>query len=174
MQKLCALFLICCVTACGGIDLAPEVPQGFNLTGEWVLDPERSDATPDFRDGLHGPKKPQSRREVIRMALGSALSFIVHDFQILSANRLEIEQGARSMGIMHVPGVYRDITWGERERGLWTVHAGWELDDLLLISEANDMRVTERLALKGDRLTVTIQVQADDGENTFTRVFNRL
>ena len=87
------------------------------------------------------------RDEIQRISRGSGLVFIAQDFQVLKAKRLKIEQGSDFMGVQHWPGVYRDVTWGQRERGLWRVYAGWERNDLLIQSKTKDMGVLERYQL---------------------------
>ncbi len=176
MNKLALLSLLGLLTACSSVELNEVNPEGVNLSGEWVLDFADSDAAPDLREGLHGSKKrprhTDRRAQILEIAKGSALAFIVHDFQVLRADKIEIEQNRNSMGIQYHPGVYRDLTWGERQRGLWEVYAGWEETDLVIISKANDMLVTERLGRKGNRLWVVVTVDADGEERSFTRVFN--
>ena len=113
------------------------------------------------------------QRTEILGAAGSGFAFIVHDYQVLSADKLTIEQNHDSMGIAHEPGVYRDVSWGERQRGLWEVYAGWEDRHLLIISKAPDMLVTERYMVKGNRLDVAVKIQADDAERVLRRVYNR-
>lgn len=176
MNKLLVLSLLGLLTACSNVELNEINPVGVNLSGEWVLDFTDSDAAPDLREGLHGSKKrprhTEHRTQALEMANGSALAFIVHDFQILRADKIEIEQNRDSMGIQYHPGVYRDLTWGERQRGLWEVYAGWEDTDLVIISKANDMLVTERLSRIDNRLWVVVTVDADGDERSFSRVFN--
>ena len=167
------------LTSCGGIELNEQNPANVRLTGTWQLNTAASDATPDLKDGLRlakGRKRNPSaiRIREIRGALGSGLAFIVHDFQVLSANRLEIELNHDSMGIQYEPGVYRDVSWGQRDRNLWEVYAGWEGNELVVISTANDMRVVERHARRGDELHVSILIKADKEERTLKRVFTRI
>jgi hypothetical protein len=93
---------------------------------------------------------------------------------VLKAKRLKIEQGSDSMGVQHWPGVYRDVTWGQRERGLWKVYAGWELNDLLIQSTSKDMRVLERYRQETkDQLRVQISINADGETIELQRVFRR-
>ena len=114
------------------------------------------------------------REELKRIGRGSGLAFIAHDFQVLKAKRLKIEQGSDSMGVQHWPGVYRDVTWGQRERGLWEVYAGWELNDLLIQSSSKDMRVLERYRQENkDQLRVQISINADGETIELQRVFRR-
>ncbi len=126
------------VAGCTNIELDETNPANPRLSGTWVLDVDHSDVAPHLRDGL-SERNRSSRPSVIRQreirgAVGSGLAFIVHDFQVLTAQRLEMELNHDSMGIRYHPGVYRDVSWGERERGLWEVYAGWELGELVIIS----------------------------------------
>ena len=144
-----ALSLVLLLAGCGGIQLDEVNPQGVDLTGTWVLDKSASDATPDFKEGLRDRRQRRrndqvaERRRDVLAAAGSGFAFITHDFQVLTAETLTIEQNNDSMGIAHAPGVYRDISWGERQRGLWEVYAGWEVTDLVIISKAPDLSVQE-------------------------------
>ncbi|MEM9622063.1 MAG: hypothetical protein AAF993_10470 [Pseudomonadota bacterium] len=167
------------VSGCSSIELEEVNPIGVDLSGAWQLDMGASDEVPDLRN--HRSKSDQRRvQRAGRRGIpadfvlggGSGLSFIRQDFQVLSAKRLEIEQNRDSMGVRHRPGVYRDISWGERQRGLWEVRAGWEGRELVVISEASDLRVFERYARDDDRLEVNITVTADDEDFEFLRVFN--
>jgi hypothetical protein len=78
------------------------------------------------------------------------------------------------MGVQHWPGVYRDVTWGQRERGLWRVYAGWERNDLLIQSTTKDMRVLERYQLiNNTQLRVQITVRADGQTKELQRLYRR-
>jgi hypothetical protein len=175
------IFLIAIsVAGCSGIELSEDNPRGVDLTGAWVLDFADSDETPKFKEGLGGRKRGRrtndqvgKQRNDILGALGSGFAFIVHDFQILSADKLNVEQNHDSMGISHEPGVYRDVSWGERQRGLWEVYAGWEENDLVILSKAPDMSVIERYVVVRDRLSVELTIEADDEERTVRRLYNR-
>ncbi len=176
--QLIAATAVLLLNGCGGIELNEQNPANIRLTGDWVLDASASDSTPDLKNGLK-PRRTRSRDQTairqreIRGALGSGFAFIVHDFQILSAKRIEIELNHDSMGIQYEPGVYRDVSWGQRDRSLWSVYAGWEEDELVIISPANDMRVVERHARRGNELHVSISIKADKEERTLNRVFTR-
>ena len=163
---------------CSGIDLSPINPSGIDFSGEWVIDFGDSDEVPDLRN--HRPQQsrrsvnPSVRREAMRIGDGSGFAFIAQDFQVLRADKLQIEQGRGSMGIRYSPGVYRDVTWGERQRGLWEVNAGWEEDNLVIVSEANDLKVVERfLQADSGQLVVQVSIEADGEEMAFNRTFNR-
>ena len=162
--------------ACGGLNLETTPSQPTNLSGLWQLDVGASDSSEGLKNRpSRGLGRNQSvREEIQRISRGSGLAFIAQDFQVLKAKRLKIEQGSDSMGVQHWPGVYRDVTWGERERGLWTVYAGWEQNDLLIQSTTKDMRVLERYQLiNNGQLRVLISVKADGETKELQRVFRR-
>ena len=169
------------ITGCSSIELDETNPTGVNLNGTWRLDAGASDATPDLKHGFTGAKRKRARtardelREDIRTAAGSAFAFIVHDFEVLKADELQIEQHHDSMGIRCTPGVYRDVSWGERNRGLWEVYAGWEEQQMVIISRADGMRVSERHSLieGGRALNVAIAITADGEEKNFKRIYRR-
>ena len=164
------------MAGCGGLNLESKPARPTNLSGTWQLDTAASDSA----DGLKGrPSRRLERNETVRdeiqrISRGSGLEFIAQDFQVLKAKRLKIEQGSDSMGVQHWPGVYRDVTWGQRERGLWRVYAGWERNDLLIQSTTNDMRVLERYQLISDtQLRVQITVRADGQTKELQRLYRR-
>ncbi|XOV82912.1 MAG: hypothetical protein ACFHXK_18900 [bacterium] len=170
--------LVSVCMGCTGLDLDTVNPPGVNLSGQWLVDFSDSDLVPNLRNRPAG--KPSRRvqgsvnREALRVADGSALAFIAHDFQVLRADKLTIEQNRDSMGLDYQPGVYRDVTWGERQRGLWEVRAGWEDQQLVIVSSARNMRVVERLTLTNpDLLQVQVSIDADGEQLEFLRVFNR-
>jgi hypothetical protein len=162
--------------ACGGLSLEPTPSQPTNLSGLWQLDVGASDSSEGLKNRpSRGLGRNQSvREEIQRISRGSGLAFIAQDFQVLKAKRLKIEQGSDSMGVQHWPGVYRDVTWGQRERGLWTVYAGWEQNDLLIQSTTKDMRVLERYQLiNNGQLRVLITVKADGETKELQRLYRR-
>jgi hypothetical protein len=106
--------------------------------------------------------------------VGSGLAFVVQGFQIINANQIVIEQSRDSMGVKHLPGTYRDVTWGDRERDIWRVQAGWQEMDLVIFSTAKGLRVLERYRLVGpNRLKLDLEVQADGVKRQLTRFFDR-
>ena len=182
MLRVCLLGISFGLVACTGIELQETNPRGQILSGEWLIDFGDSDAVPDLRQRkikvqrrLPNPTQREGRRRGAEgFGLGSDLAFIVHDFQVLRADKMVIEQNKDSMGIRYEPGVYRDVSWGERERGLWEVYAGWDEYDMVIMSQANDLRVAERFELKDNRLQVLVTVYADGEESKYRRVFNRV
>ncbi|MEM8766189.1 MAG: hypothetical protein AAGE43_01995 [Pseudomonadota bacterium] len=142
------------LTGCGGVPLAPTAPSGFDLSGVWVIDEETT----------LGPGEGRSLRS----------GFMIQDFPLLAARQMRIEQDARSMGIEYERGSYRDVSWGERRRGIWEVRAGWHEGVLHIYSEAPDTSASELWSLSenGDRLEINIEVRSNR-EQSFRRVFRR-
>ena len=179
MTRLAMLGLLGLVMlGCSGIELSPVNSSGVDLSGEWLIYFGESDQVPDLRN--RAPRKakrrlnPTVRDEALRIGDGSGLAFVTHDFQVLHADKLQIEQNRDSMGIRYFPGVYRDVTWGQRQRGLWDVYAGWQEQELVVISEAKDLKVSERFArVAADILVVNVSVEADGEQMDFKRTFRR-
>ncbi len=163
------------LAGCAGVDLATVNPPGVNLSGTWLVDFSASDPLPNLQPGSRSTdRKPVSPgREAMRMLNGSGLAFIAHDFHVVKADKIIIEQNPDSMGIRYQPGVYRDVSWGEKQRGLWDVHAGWEDNTLVIISTAKNLRVEERLRREGRQLMVDILMEADGEKVALRRIFKR-
>ncbi len=106
---------------------------------------------------------------------GAVFAFVKQDFPVLEAHHMVIEQNRDSMGINYEPGTYRDVTWGERERGLWRIFAGWDEQGALAIhSRSSDIRAVERFSLRDDgRLQVQVDIDGDDRDFSLVRVFER-
>ena len=152
-------FSVCCLlllAACNITPLDSAPPPGFDLTGKWLLEGDLSDVE-------------RTRESSLRSG------FVTQDYPLLIARKLSIEQDVRSMGINFEGGSYRDVTWGERERGIWMVRAGWVEGDLHIYSDASDTSAVEvyRLVDNGQRLLINIEVEAGSGSQTFNRVFVR-
>ena len=185
-RPLAALFVLFTLATggCGGIELSEVNSGGVVFSGEWLIDRENSDASPNFRRAarsgeLSGDFEPPRREDGrisrrFRTGTGSGISFVAHDFQILNAEKMVIEQSSDSMGVRYTPGVYRDISWGERQRGLWKAYAGWEGEQVVVLSNAPDLKVLERFTLlSANRLLVQVEVDADGENYTVSRYFNR-
>ncbi len=155
--------------ACTSVDT--NVPRSFDLTGEWVLDAEASDPSPDV-DLI----RRREDRDVVRGRQADAAAsatFAVQDFPFLTATRLVIEQDEKSMGIRYDGVVYRDITWGERMRDLWKVRAGWADSGLVIRSKRGRTQGKEELALASGRLRVTISIDTAGQDIRTVRVYER-
>jgi hypothetical protein len=159
-----ALMLLLC--ACGGPNLSPTTPSGFNLQGEWELVVDRSERDLEGDDYIR--MRTGDRRELARGGMG-------RDFPVIRAQGMIIEQNADSMGIRYSTGDYRDVSWGRRELGMWKVNAGWIDDRLYIISEAHDAKGTEIMMLSEDGNTLRIDVEIDAGDDyQLDRVFRRV
>lgn len=162
---------------CSNLDLASKPTTAVPLSGVWLVDNSASDdATsamrPDARFG--GKRRLSTRSEIERIRRGSGLAIVADGFQVLEASRLEIEVDGDSMGVQHLPGIYRDVSWGFKDRGIWQVQAGWEDDVLVIASQTRGIKVVERYQLLGNnRLVVTLDIQADGNERFILRAFKR-
>ncbi len=95
----------------------------------------------------------------------------------MHAKRMTIEQSGDSMGIDYDRGRYRDLSWGERERGLWTINTGWnEAGELVSRWRADDAVAVEtfQLAGSGKRLTVLLDVTTGSDRINLRRVYEKL
>lgn len=159
------------LAACAPLDT--RVPAGFDLTGEWLLDESASDAPLDL-DAI----RSREDRNVVRgrqTNAAASAAFVVQDFPVLGAKRLSIEQSADSLGIRYDDGIYRDISWGLRERDFWTVRAGWEEGALVVYSSRGEVKGVEtlRLGSGGRRLDVEVRVDTAAEDVRGVRVFRR-
>lgn len=181
MRLRLAIWTLAWLTSLAACSSTPTLsgvnPPGLDLSGSWVIDFSESGTVADLgapRIAGTSPGRGMNRRQALRIAKGSDLEFISVDFQVLKADKLDIELSKDSMGIRYSPGVYRDISWGERQRGLWEVNAGWEERDLVIISKAGSLRVVETLRRPSpNRLTVQVNIEIDGGEKQIVRVYNR-
>ena len=146
--------------ACAGLQLEQRPPEGFDLTGTWRLVEDASDTPPTHRR---------------LRARGGMLAFVTQDFPVLRATEMRIQQSPDSMGIRYDGRHYRDVSWGERRRGLWEVRAGWHEGDLYILSDAADADAREilRLSDEGRRLDVDVRVESGGEDVELTRVFRR-
>ena len=172
---IAALGLAACSS---GPQLSTVNPAGLDFSGTWLIDFSESNTVADLGDPRRPGTRPgqrMTRKDAVRIATGSDLEYISNDFQVLRADKLDIELSKDSMGVRYHPGVYRDISWGERQRGLWEVNAGWEDNRLVIISEAGRrLRVVETMSRSGpNQLIVHVAIKIDDGEREVVRVFNR-
>lgn len=166
------------LAACSTPRLSPEVRSGFDISGSWTLDPSRSDVAPDSarlvdqmdRDLIRGARSSTLRN---RIGDGTIFAFIGQDFPVLLAERLTIEQSRESLGIRYEPGTYRDVSFGEKERGLWTISAGWDdRGSFVIFSDSDDIRATEaHTLLDASTLRIRLSVRADGGDLDLVRTF---
>jgi len=163
------------VLGCSGVPLNESPPPRYDLGGQWVLNAVLSDAPPNTRQIMS-----RADRDFIEGRIGpptgGALAFVTQDFPVLEAKSMVIEQNADSMGIRYDTGVYRDVSWGERKRGLWKVSAGWFEGNLVIRSNAADTkgRETYRLSRDGRTLAVLVETNSDGEKLIAERVFERV
>ena len=177
-QWLWILIALASVAGCGGLRLDSAPSRDVPLSGTWLVDSAVSD---DVGSAMRPDAKFSDRRrqmstaaEIRRIRRGSGLAYVAHDFQVLDAKRMRIELGSDSMGIQHFPGIYRDVSWGTRDRGIWTVQAGWDDDVLVVASKTRGISVLERYQLQGpDRLVVSMDIEADGNVRSINRSFRR-
>ena len=169
-----------CVLACIGLALVAcqyqhaDPPSDFDLGGTWVLNELESDTAPD-PDEIRRREDIDVLRGRQRDARASS-AFVVHDFPVVGAARMVIEQDEYSMGIEYDSGAaYRDVTWGERTRNYWTVRAGWRNDALVIESRRDVISGTETMRLEegGRQLRVEVFVKTGGRDVRAVRVFDR-
>ena len=160
---------------CGGIPLDAHAPAGFDLGGQWVLNAAESDPPPDIRSIQDRADRAFAQGRAGRDR-GGVFSFVAQDFPVLKSKSMIIEQNRDSMGIRYDTGAYRDVSWGERKRGLWKVSAGWFEGDLVILSKAADARAHEtiRLARDGQSLEVLVEVESEGQTLAARRTFERV
>ena len=163
-RVLLALAGFALLSACGQIPLEENAPARFDLSGHWV----QADRPSGGRNQASAGNNSERRTS------GMTSGFIAQDFPLLVAREMRIEQDDRSMGIEYARGGYRDVTWGERRRGVWEVRAGWNEGALHIYSEASDVSAAEiwRLSADGQRLDISISVRGNRDQE-FQRVFRR-
>lgn len=165
-MRAAALTTVLLLCACASTTPTSPPPPGFDLSGEWRLVGDESEPPP--RQGGFG----DTRRSALRALARGGIS---RDFPVVAAKTMRIEQNADSMGIRYDNGEYRDISWGERERGMWTVKAGWEDGSLHIVSKAHDSEAHEKMMLAADGRSLTVDVDISAGGNfSVTRVFERV
>lgn len=174
-----ALVLGLLLVGCTSLDLAKTPSEPVALSGTWQVDMGSSDDVdsamePDARLS-DSRKRLSTRSEIDRIRRGSGLAFVADAFQVLEAKRMVIEAGDDSMGVQHQPGVYRDVSWGQRERGIWRVQAGWDENTLVVVSQTRGIKVVERYQLENqNRLMVSLDIRADGNERSIQRAFRRV
>lgn len=169
------------LSGCRAQPLDSSPPARFDLSGRWVLLADLSDLAPNGRRLSNTPVAPrpesrQQRSQRSRRDRGG-LAFVAHDFPVMNAQRMTIEQNLDSMGIDYDRGRYRDVSWGERDRGLWRVVTGWtDSGDLVSRWRADDAKAQEtyQLSADGQRLTVLLAVETGSDNLNLRRVYSKL
>ena len=79
------------------------------------------------------------------------------------------------MGIEYDGANYKDVSWGERKRGILTVEAGWDNADLVVKTTGGRKPIKETYSLSedGSRLRVILEIDGGKDNNTYTRVYDK-
>mgnify|MGYP001824641377 CR=1 FL=1 len=164
-RTLLTVAALALLPACGQIPLEASAPERFDLSGHWVQTDRPPAGSSDQGRGEGGSRRSSN---------GVTSAFMAQDFPLLVAQEMRIEQDDRSMGIEYTRGSYRDVTWGERRRGVWEVRAGWNEGALHIYSSAADVSAAEiwQLSADGQRLDIQISVKGNR-EQEFRRSFRR-
>ncbi len=175
LQRRIGPLVLILVAACSSAPVLVEPPQRFDIDGQWALNTELSDPPPNSREILARADQEFVAGRV-GVPQGGALAFVTQDFPVLEARSMHIEQDDDSMGIRYDNGLYRDVSWGKRKRGLWDVSAGWFEGNLVIVSKTSDASGRETLSLSANGQTLKILVEANsDGEKLIAfRVFERV
>ncbi len=164
-----------CFLGCSSLVLEERTPSQTKFAGYWILNTTLSET---LESNYKKEREDSSVRilseEIMRPNVADPFVFISHDFHVLDATKISVELGIDSTGLDYDPGVYRDVTFGRRRKGLWNVYSGWEGEDFLIVSKADGLNVVERFAmLNSDRMRVIVDIRVEKEERRVVRVFDR-
>ena len=183
------------VGGCSAIDLDQQPPQGFDLSGTWQLNSVLSDPPSSAgvarrpaggNAGARPPNQGQGRRQGRGRATkqrgqaggpaGSNRRGGGPRLPILKHTRVAIQQDYESLGMDFDGSGYRDVSWGQRNRGEETINAGWQEGDLVIQTKGGRRAILERYTLSedGNRLTVVVKLDGNRQKQSFRRVFEKL
>ncbi len=95
---------------------------------------------------------------------------------MVTTTQMTIAQDAASMGIEYPGSPYRDLKWGTQKRGLFTIEAGWDdKQQLIVVTKSDPLNVREIYTLTdADTLVLQIDLQGKHVDSRhLTRVFVR-
>ena len=176
MKALVRLSIMLNLTSCSALDLEQRKPEEIDFSGHWVLNLLLSEGVIENSSSRNSLRPTdQIRTEGMgNVDLLDPFVFVSHDFHIIDAVSLTIELDPVSAGLSYQPGTYRDVSFRERRRGLWNIYAGWDGDELVILSRANDLQVMERMSLVNpNRLRVIVEIQAEKENRDLVKVFDR-
>lgn len=143
------------LVAAGCSNLSTEVPEAFDLSGDWIISDSDSDSDAQVE------RSDRARRR----GYGPDMGFDPAALPMIDARAMIIEQDSTSMGIAYQDGTYRDVSWGERDLRLADVSAGWDGPDLVIETEGVSYEMVERYQLSSDgHLRVEIRLDPARGE----------
>jgi len=162
------------VSACSHVET--RSPAGVDLSGTWELDPRHSDSPPPLgrrsRSQMEDADGTGTTPGGAPPRYGGPLPLLT----MVTATEMVIAQDALSMGIEYPNQPYRDVKWGTQKRGLYTIDAGWEKEQLLVETKSKPMNIKETYSLNpsGNTLTLKIDLNGERMEDRHvTRVFTR-
>ena len=161
---------------CSALDLDQRKPEKVDFSGHWELNLPLSEGVTENSRPQNDVFDPnQIRTEGMASAdLLDPFVFVSHDFHIINAQSLTIELDPVSAGLNYQPGTYRDVTFGERRKGLWDIYAGWDGDDLVILSRADKLQITERYSpVSPNRLRIMVGIEVERENRDFVKVFDR-
>jgi hypothetical protein len=174
MKRSLVALLLLAASACS--HLATVAPNDADLSGTWVLDARRSDSPPPMghrrSEVDEGEGRPSAGGGQSPARYGGPTPLLT----MVTATQMTIDQDSQSMGIAYPNEPYRDIKWGEQKRGLFTIEAGWEAQQLIILTKSQPMTVREAYSLSdaGNTLTIVIDLSSKRmGDRHLTRVFTR-
>ena len=161
---------------CSSNYLAPSSETNVDLRGYWEIERVSSDDVRKLMEkgSDNADRGTNLRKEIQRMLRGSSISLVRQEFGVLSADSISIDADQFSFGFDYEPGIYRDVSLGRRDRGIWRVYSGWDSDVLTVDSTSSDIRVVERYFIEATgKLIIDFMVRVDGNTVELKRVFKR-
>ncbi len=161
---------------CSSNYLAVSSKTNVDLRGYWEIESASSDDVRKLmqKESDNADRGTNLRKEIQRMLRGSGIALVRQEFGVLSADTMSIEADQFSFGFDYEPGTYRDVSLGRRDRGIWKVYSGWDVDVFTVDSTSSDIRVVERYLIEANgKLIVDFMVRADGNNVELKRVFKR-
>ena len=170
-SRIALIVVLGFVTGCASISF--EIPKSFDLTGSWILDEDSSDMPPD----LSKIQQSEQRRAISGRQSDptDSATFVVHDFPVVAAETLRIEQDNESMGIQFGDAPYADYKWGRQIRNRWRIEVGWNGESLVISKTRDSVRGSETYTLdsNGNILSVQVRVNTASERIVLDRVYSR-
>ena len=163
-------------TGCSSNYLAASSETNIDLRGYWEIEGVSSDNARKLmqEESENAGGRLNLRKEIQRLLKGSGIALVRQEFGVLLADSMLIEADAFSFGFDYEPGIYRDVSLGRRDRGIWKVYSGWDSDVFTVDSISLDIRVVERYLMEANgKLIVEFMVRADGNKVELKRVFTR-
>ena len=162
--------------SCSSNYLTPSSETNVDLRGYWEIEHVSSDDVRKLmeKENDDADRSTNLRNEIRRLLRGSGIALVRQEFGVLSVDSMSIEADQFSFGFDYEPGIYRDVSLGRRDRGMWKVYSGWDSDVFTVESTSSDIRVVERYLMEADeKLIVDFTVRADGNDAELKRVFKR-